>query len=254
MFFGLQESIKKAIVGKEKAKTVVIRDTTDGKLKRTKVVDGYVFGDGSMGAYRQRFEKPSLSREGGTAKTEKAVTAALRWLRNHQNPEGRRDTDGWQDNCKKSRCMGPGHNEGHSRYDVRMTGVVLLAYLGNGHGHRFGTFKRSVEKGLRWLMKQQKANGSIGFSDGQDMYNHALATLALCEVYAQTLDFKYKKYAQRAVDFCVKAQNEGKGWKYGIKSGHNDSSVTGWMGGRVHATALNALTLEVYYRFVRLEK
>jgi hypothetical protein len=32
-----------------------------------------------------------------------------------------------------------------------------------------------------------------------------------------------------AANFCLNAQNAGRGWRYGVKPKDNDSSVTGWM-------------------------
>jgi hypothetical protein len=222
----LEEEVE---ITKEVPKGTDMSNLSNKNLDSTSVVDAYGVGGGAAGAYGQRWGKGSLSREGGSEGTESAVTAALRWLRNHQSPGGNWDTDGWGDNCKKGRCSGPGHNRGDSRYDVGITGMALLAFLGNGHTHRFGTFKRTVNKGLRWLMKNQKGDGSLGFHEGEEIYNHAIATMALCEAFAVSRDFKLKKYAQRAVDYCIKAQNPGQGWKYGIKPGNNDTSVTGWM-------------------------
>jgi hypothetical protein len=67
------------------------------------------------------------------------------------------------------------------------------------------------------------------------VYNHAIATLALCEAYALTLDPKLKDPCENAVKYILKAQNEGLGWKYKPASGRNDSSVTGWMVMALHA-------------------
>jgi hypothetical protein len=109
--------------------------------------------------------------------------------------------------------------------------MALLAFLGNGHTHRFGTFKQTVNKGLNWLKRQQAANGAVGYEEGhgESIYNHAISTMALCEAYAVSRDFTLKRYAEQAVKFCVESQNPGLGWKYGIRSGRNDTSVTGWM-------------------------
>lgn len=157
------------------------------------------------------------------------IDAGLRWLRDHQSPNGRWDADNWHDNCRKGRCTGPGHNQGDSRYDVGITAMSTLAFLGNGHTHRFGKYKRVLAKSTRWLTKQQKSDGSIGFHEGEEIYNHAIATMALCEAFAMSRDFKLKGPAQRAVNFCLQAQNPGQGWRYGVRPGDNDTSVTGWM-------------------------
>ncbi len=138
-----------------------------------------------------------------------------------------------------NRCDGPdfragggrGPGAGDKRYDEGVTALALLAFLGNGHTHRHSTypeFKRAVKKGLDYLKGRQRDDGSVGFDGGETIYNHAIATMALCEAYAISRDFTLKKYAQKAVDFSIQAQNPGLGWKYGVKVGKNDTSVTGW--------------------------
>ncbi|MDC3379018.1 terpene cyclase/mutase family protein [Planctomycetota bacterium] len=200
-------------------------------LDSTSANDAYGVGGGAAGAYGQRWGKGSLAREGGSEGTESAVTAALRWLKFHQSPDGRWDGDGWQANCTKGRCAGPGANNGDARYDIGLTSMALLAFLGNGHTHRFGHFKVTVNRGLQWLKRQQQADGSVGYDagHGESIYNHSIATMALCEAYAVSRDFTLKRYAEKAVRFCIESQNPALGWKYGVKSGRNDTSSTGWM-------------------------
>ncbi|MCW8140979.1 MAG: hypothetical protein KIT58_18915 [Planctomycetota bacterium] len=208
-----------------------LSNLSNKNLDSTSVVDAYGVGGGAAGAYGQRWGKGSLAREGGSEGTESAVTAALRWLKFHQSADGRWDAAGWQQNCSRGpRCSGPGTEAGNSHYDVGITSLALLAFLGNGHTHRFGTFKATVNKGLNWLKKQQAADGSVGYdvSHGESIYNHSIATMALCEAYAVSRDFTLKRYAEQAVKFCVDSQNPGLGWKYGVRSGRNDTSSTGW--------------------------
>jgi hypothetical protein len=157
------------------------------------------------------------------------VDAALLWLKNHQSRDGSWEAHGWQRNCKKGRCSGPGQNKGNHRFDAGVSSLAILAFLGRGYTHRFGPYKRIVGKAFHWLKRQQKSDGSIGFQEGEEIYNHAIATMALCEAFAMTRDSRLKRSAQRAVDFCVRAQNPGQGWRYGVKPGNNDTSVTGWM-------------------------
>ena len=95
-----------------------------------------------------------------------------------------------------------------------------------------GLYKRTVSNALRWLRTQQQPDGSLGFHEAGDhggMYNHALATMALAELYGTSRDFTLRRAAESAVAFCLKAQNPNLGWKYRIKQGKNDTSVTGWM-------------------------
>lgn len=183
-------------------------------------------------SYPQRVNKTPLSREGGGPGTEASVTAALRWLRRAQSKGGKWDSDGWTHLAKHP---DEGQNAGDGRYDVGVTSLALLAYLGNGQTHRGGKFRNTVKQALNWLRTRQKPNGSLGFDRGETIYNHAIATQALCEAYGMTRDFALRRVAERALKFCLDAQNPGMGWQYGIKRGRNDTSVTGWM-----VTALKA--------------
>jgi hypothetical protein len=199
------------------------------KLDNNNVVDALGVGGGGANAYGFPNGFRARSKPGGERGSTDVIDAALVWFRDHQSPDGRWDADDWQDNCKKGRCSGPGHNKGDSRFDVGVSSLAILAYLGHGQTHRHGIFKRTISRGLDWLKKQQQADGSIGFHAGEEIYNHAIATMAFCEAFAMTRDSRLKKNAQRALNFCIKAQNPGQGWRYGVKPGDNDTSVTGWM-------------------------
>jgi hypothetical protein len=210
---------------KNKSKGTDLSHLGKGKLDSTSVNDALGVGRGSYG---KRFGKDGLEAEGGSAETETAVAAGLVWLEKHQRANGSWSAKG--DTCKDCESKTSwGAAAGDARYDVGVTSLALLAYLGNGHTHRFGNHKRVVNKGLRYLKQVQKADGSIGFAQGESIYNHAYATLALCEAYAVSRDFTLKAQAQKAIGFVLKAQNPNLGWQYGVKPGRNDSSVTGAM-------------------------
>ena len=182
------------------------------------------------GAHQQRWGKEPLRAEGGSEGTESAVSAALRWLDRHQAPDGHWSSARWDTRCAPL-GGGPGHNQGDARYDVGVTALALLAHLGNGHTHRWGRFREGIARGLTWLARRQREDGSIGFdpTHGESTYNHALATQALCEAYAITRDPALRPIAGEAVGFVLVAQNPGLGWKYGVRSGRNDTSATAMM-------------------------
>ena len=203
-------------------------------LESTSCVDANGLGGGRAGAYGQRSGKGMLPNEGGSPGTESAVTAALRWLYFHQDPNGMWDQDGFDKNCdpkKPPKCDNPNFLSAVSnQHDVGVSALALLAFLGNGHTHRGGQFGRTVQKGLEWLKSQQQSDGSFGSHIAESwMYNHALATLAICEAYAVTRDPRLQRPAQDAVNFIRNAQNPGLGWKYEPRDGKCDTSVTGWI-------------------------
>ncbi|MCZ6574022.1 MAG: hypothetical protein O7C98_12760, partial [Planctomycetota bacterium] len=61
------------------------------------------------------------------------------------------------------------------------------------------------------------------------VYNHAIATLAMCEAWAMTRNPRYKKPAQDGLNFISSARNPYLAWRYGVRPGDNDMSVTAWM-------------------------
>lgn len=168
---------------------------------------------------------------GGGKGIEQALKDGLDWLKAHQSPDGYWDCDGFTAQCGKvgsSICAGPGN----PTHDVGMTALALLAFLGEGSTTVGGTYQDTVKRGIGWLQKQQdRDTGLIGERSSHDfIYDHALATLAVCEAYIFSKNPILKKTAQRAIDFVLTARNPYGVWRYDVPPvGENDTSVTGWM-------------------------
>jgi hypothetical protein len=182
---------------------------------------------------RQRREAVLLN-DAPTRRTESAVLSGLRWIHFHQDkPSGKWDADNFQKNCKGpgSPCSHVNQTPPAAGFDVGVSGLALLAFMGYGQTHRHGKFKRTVRRGLKHLMTvQDSATGRFGNASGESwIYNHAIAATAMCEAFAVTRDNLLKQPAQKAVDYILRAQNPGYGWKYEPRDGKNDTSVTGWM-------------------------
>jgi hypothetical protein len=168
------------------------------------------------------------SGRGGTKPTIAAVHDGLVWLQRHQDEDGRWDSDDFMKHDKTGEpCDGPGS----ATVDVGLTGLALLAFLGDGSTLRTGPFKDVVRKAVRWLQDQQDMNtGLIGTASNQDMmYCHATAALALCEAYGLSEYQPLKKHAQAAIKYICEARNPTMVWRYQPQDGDNDTSVTGWM-------------------------
>jgi hypothetical protein len=209
----------------------LVEGATNKNLEACSVDDAMGLAGGASGAYSGRFKK-GRPPEGGGPETDDAVRSALVWLANHQAPDGRWEASSWTQRCKAPACSGPGAAVGGS-YDMGVTGLATLAFLGNGNTHRFARnprFRLVVQRALKWMKSQQRADGSMGLhgSEQEHIYEHAISTMALCEAYAITRDFELKRVAERATAYLIAAQNPGLGWKYGVRSGRNDTSVTGW--------------------------
>ncbi len=170
-----------------------------------------------------------LERGIGLAGDERTCTPALRWLHFHQDrPSGMWDADGFEKNCDPKYGV---HCSGHgaSDQDLAATGLAVLAYLGNGHTHRVGLYKKTVKYSLDWLTSQQAENGSFGSKDFQNSIElQAKATMALCEAFAVTRDYKLQLPSQKALNFLLSRRRVDGGWKNGNKKGPSDIVTTAW--------------------------
>ena len=73
---------------------------------------------------------------------------------------------------------------GVAHHDVGVTGLALLAFLGEGSTMRGGKYRDNVRRGVKWLISQQGEDGLFGTNaTGDYIYDHAIAALAMCEAY-----------------------------------------------------------------------
>jgi len=153
---------------------------------------------------------------GGFTPQEKVVSSTLNWLARHQNDNGSWSATEYTKHCgkfkKKGKCEPV---KGDKEFDVAVTGLVTLSFLGAGYapgipgkpdkdGINYATV---VKKALKYLLKIQDSSGRIGKQSDHHMYNHVLATLALIEAYDMTQLKPLKEGAQKALDYVIKAQN-----------------------------------------------
>jgi hypothetical protein len=178
---------------------------------------------------RQPGSKASvLAGYGASDGSENAVAFGLAWLAKQQRPDG-----SWS-------LIGP-YPDG-SQYNentVAATAMAMLAFQGAGHTHKGqGSYRSNLRKGVYYLLENQKGNGDFytaevaaRFGNDAHLYSHGQATIAICELYAMTGDEELKEPAQRAINFCVEAQDpDFGGWRYNPgRARDSDVSVTGWI-------------------------
>ncbi|HEY7425061.1 MAG TPA: prenyltransferase/squalene oxidase repeat-containing protein [Gemmataceae bacterium] len=124
----------------------------------------------------------------------------------------------------------------HNRPNPAVTGLAVMAFLSAGHVPGEGRYGAIVEKGVRWLLGKQQANGLIADDGQQEMYQHGIATLALAEAAGMTdakLGKDIRKGVAKAVRIILKAQRtagaDRGGWRYRVAHIEGtDISVTGW--------------------------
>lgn len=162
---------------------------------------------------------------GGGKSTAQAIEAGLKWLKDHQDEEGKWDADEFMKHCEDTHCQGAGDG----MHDIGLTGLALLAFLGDGSTMRSGPYQEVVKKAVLWLRDQQAENGLFGTDSNQHfIYDHAIAALAMCEAYGLSEYKLLRKYAQRGLDYLEQHRNPYGMWRYGFQSGDEDMSVTGW--------------------------
>ena len=151
----------------------------------------------------------TMSRFGGV-QARSAVDAALHWLAMHQEPAGHWDSSKWE---------GQAH-------DAAATAFALLAFMGGGHTTRKGEYRRNVLRGVEALMRMQQANSKGAVNT--NMYEHCIATIALCEAYGRARDERVGVAARKAVYYIEKGVNPDGGWRYTANCGTSDMSVVAW--------------------------
>jgi hypothetical protein len=162
---------------------------------------------------------------GGTPQSEAAVEAALKWLIQHQLPDGSWSFDlrrcpSCQGQCKHSDAKGA------KQYPLAgPTAMAILPFLGRGYTHKEGPYKKQLEFALTALAtKVVNGKGSAG----EGSYVQGLAGICLSEAYAMTQDKRLAMPAQLAVANVSASQDPaGGGWGYGPKS-PGDTSILGW--------------------------
>ncbi|MHC4862225.1 MAG: prenyltransferase/squalene oxidase repeat-containing protein, partial [Planctomycetota bacterium] len=159
------------------------------------------------------------------------VEGCLTWLLEVQEKNG-----GWI--CEK--------HGGQEYYDAGVTGLALSALLTEGATIVRGPRGPALAKAADYLVAAQSKSGLMGFDrEHHFIYSHAAATEALA-TYA-TLSGETERYRAaltKARDFLLRAQNAGAGWRYGVRPGENDTSVTYWAVAALKAIRLAGLPVD----------
>ncbi len=169
------------------------------------------------------------SRFGATRDTAAAVEAALQWLVTNQEGNGSWDASLHRAGVDRQ-VDGQQRSSTGINADNGITGLALLALLGDGNTHLVGPRREAVQHGLEYLLGQQAANGSLAGNSTMfaRMYCHAMATVAVCEAYAMTLDERLQRCAERAIEYTLGCQDiVTGGWRY-QRSDPGDMSQFGW--------------------------
>ncbi|MEK7270291.1 MAG: hypothetical protein AAB215_05025 [Planctomycetota bacterium] len=114
--------------------------------------------------------------------------------------------------------------EDQDGYDVAVTSLGLLTFLGAGHTTTSPKYGPLVRETLYWL--EQKQDKTTGKWPGSH-YTQGIATLAAAEAYG--MGCGQEEMARRGLAYLGKAQNPGGGWNYFLQNrARNDTSISGW--------------------------
>jgi len=139
--------------------------------------------------------------------TKKAANRGLEYLASKQNTDG-----SW--------------SEGAYAHNTAITAFSLLAFMSQGHLPNQGQYGPEVSRGCRFLLSCTREDGYLVGSRGGNMYCHAMATLALAELWGMSGDDEIKPVLKKAVDLIVRCQSNEGGWRYEPNPSGADISVT----------------------------
>lgn len=168
-----------------------------------------------------------------------AIDAGLAWLAAHQDEDGGFDPEHFMQHDKTGApCDGAGQWDGK----VGVTGLVMLAFLADGNTPAVGRYREQVARGTKWLLAQNVELGEehpLGDRPievmttvkgerypGHYIYEHCLATEAVCEAVGLGGLDDLRPRVQAAVDTICRHRNPYSAWRYKPVGGDNDMSIT----------------------------
>lgn len=169
----------------------------------------------------------------------RAAEAAADWLERHQYFEGAWSARSYTQMCEGKVCLGRGADE----HDVGVTALAAWALMESGLPVE--RVRPAARRALAWLAARQDGEGAFGPRAGKFMYGQALATLAFARGYHILGEGIYKHHAGRGVRFLERARNPDLAWRYGVRDGDNDASVTSWVAAALLAAGAPEVGVEV---------
>ena len=143
-----------------------------------------------------------------------AFAQGTTWLASHQAPDGH-----WEAAVPED--------------TLRVTALGVLAFLGEGK-----TDSEQFRRALAWIQARQNVDGQIDAGSTHPVFDHAIAAQALAEACAMGVK-EAGPASQHAVDYIVKAQNQGGGWGYTNIDVKDDFSKR-----NIYATVWNLMALK----------
>jgi hypothetical protein len=142
--------------------------------------------------------------------TDAVIKGALKFLASKQEPSG-----AW--------ASAPEERQ----HPIAITGYGLMAFQAAGQLPGEGEYGKNVSAAMQYLLDATAGDGLIGNrNDGQYMYGHGVAAIALAEMYGQTKSPAMRPKLERIIKVIVSSQSVEGGWRYRPVSRDADISVT----------------------------
>lgn len=154
------------------------------------------------------------------------IHGGLAWLALHQAPDGH-----FSDAATAARCKALGHapacvRGGKEQYGIASTALALMAMLDFRDQDVRGLFEPSLASAVQWLRRRQRRNGA--FPGQRQLYESALALMALAQAAEATGDEKLRSAVRRGLELFAARPGPLGGYRYGFGA-PGDLSVTGWV-------------------------
>ena len=166
---------------------------------------------------------------GASGPSEQAVDDALAYIARHQRNNG-----SWTMRFEDSPCKGECDHSGIELdpHEIAATGLALLCFMGRGHTMHEGEYSEQVSRGVYFLIQNlstQSGRATWLTSVAQsEMYEHGIATLAICEALQMNGDAQLlSRPCQETINHIIYAQHNDGGWGYHPKT-PGDLSIVGW--------------------------
>jgi hypothetical protein len=176
-----------------------------------------------LGWFGARFDEEKKAKSAEGAASRESLRRALKWLADAQGADGSWD---------------PAATGGRPEFRVGVSGLAALALLGDGNALGKGAFADATARAVAFLLDaQDPESGRFGPAQGNYMYNHAIALLAVGEAYGAAylhrpadpaVARRMEAAAGNGVRWMLKAQRRQGGWGYFPGDPEGDTSVTAW--------------------------
>ncbi len=127
--------------------------------------------------------------------SEQALERGLAWMAKTQGAQGN-----WDSN------------------DLGLVSLGALSFLAAGHMPGRGKYGDTVDRALKYVVKNAKPSGLLNIADAQrDLYNHGLAAFVLGQAYGMTDDSEIGKTLERSLKLIANTQCDDGSWDYRAK-------------------------------------